>query len=315
MAIQISIVIPNYNGQKFLKSCLMSVTDQLTDACEIILVDDGSTDGSINIVRGEFSNLLKTGQLKLICIENSGPGEARNIGIRYATGAYIAFVDSDDFVTPDYVSSVVDILTTHVPDILQFNVQRVSNAEASERILIPCHFSANGQYRMADVRSEIFGIGKWFPCPRVFKREIAQRYPFPSERTFYEDLAAIPYIFLEDFSIYLFDRPLYVYRENPNGTTSNHKPEHAYTLCALLKRISAAPHSLARDLLRIQITRSIVFFTLELRLHDIQLGDLRRQIRELQNKSALAAHLGGADRFFLRFPLLYSMLDRGRKWF
>ena len=156
-------------------------------------------------------------------------------------------------------------------------------------------------------------MGKWFPCSRVFKADIARDHPFPAERSFYEDLATIPYIFLKDASIYLCDEPLYVYRDNPQGTTRNHKPSHAHTLLGLFWRASALPPSLARDLMRVQIARSIVFFAMELRLAEIPLDELRREIREIKKKSMLAAYLSMADQLFLRFPLLYTVIEWVRK--
>lgn len=315
MSIILSIVIPNYNGVEFLQSCLHSVFAQITDNCEVVLVDDGSTDGSADFVRLEFSNALASGNLKLVCTENSGPGAARNTGANASNGSYISFLDSDDFILPGYISRILAILEEKAPDIVQFNVLRTSDDKLTGQHIVSCHRSAEGLYDMDEVRADTFGVGKWFPCSRIFARNIILENPFPAERVFYEDLLTLPFIFLQSFKIYLLQDPLIAYRDNPEGTTRNHKPEHAHTMLGLFERVSVLPPSLARDIMLVQVARSIVFFTLELRLRNVPLRDLRRQIRALKNKPVLAFHLDKVDRFFLRFPLLYTAIDWARKWF
>lgn len=314
MKISLSIVIPNYNGATFLTACLCSIFAQITPDCEVVLVDDGSTDHSVDLVRRDFAQVLESGKLTLICTDNAGPGAARNTGIQAARGAYIAFLDSDDFIMPGYITRCIAVLRESAPDIMQFNLLRVLDDDLGGQQVVACHISPDGLYEMDTVRTEIFGIGKWFIC-RIFAREIMLLNPFPFERVFYEDLQTIPFIFLQDFKIYLVSEPLIAYRDNPQGTTRNHQPDHAQTLLAHFERISTLPASLPRDLMRVQVARSIVFLALELNMNGIELGSLRRQIRRLDNKANLAAHLSWADQFFLRFPLLYTVTDWGRKRF
>lgn len=161
---------------------------------------------------------------------------------------------------------------------------------------------------MDTVRAKSFGEGKWFPWSRIFAREIMLANPFPFEPVFYEDLQTIPFIFFQELKIYLLSEPLIAYRDNPQGTTRNHKPEHTHTMLAHCERVSALTQSLPRDLMRVKVARSIIFLALELKMHAINLNVLCRQIRRLENKTVLAAHLERVDRFFLRFPLLHTPL-------
>ena len=230
-------------------------------------------------------------------------------------GTYIAFVDSDDFILPGFIKRILAILQEKAPDIVQFNVLRVLDDKLTGQNIIPCHRMAEGLYYMDEVRADIFGVGKWFPVSRVFSRNIILKNPFPSERVFYEDLLTLPFIFFQSFRIYLLPDPLIAYRDNPKGITHNHKPEHARTMLDHFYRVSGLPHSVARDIMLVQIARSIVFFTLELKLRDIPLRDLRSQIRALENKQILGSHLDWVDRFFLRYPLFYTAIDWGRKRF
>jgi glycosyltransferase involved in cell wall biosynthesis len=90
-----SVVIPTYNRRALLERCLASVRAQTFEDYEIVVVDDGSTDGTV-----EMLNDLGSGRLKIIVQDNAGPGAARNRGVAAASGRYLAFLDSDDFWFP-----------------------------------------------------------------------------------------------------------------------------------------------------------------------------------------------------------------------
>lgn len=99
----VSIIIPIYNTEKYLRKCLESIQIQTYRGIEVIMVNDGSTDGSERICR-EF---LKDRRFKLMNQENSGVSVARNNGLKLATGDYILFVDSDDWMEPDMIATLV----------------------------------------------------------------------------------------------------------------------------------------------------------------------------------------------------------------
>ena len=95
----ISIIIPVYNVEEYLDDCLSSVFHQTLKNIEVVIINDGSTDNSINIIKryqNEYDNII------LIEQENKGLSAARNVGIEHATGKYITFLDSDDFITEDF---------------------------------------------------------------------------------------------------------------------------------------------------------------------------------------------------------------------
>ena len=91
----LSIIIPVYNAEKYLEKCLLSIQNQLLQNFEVIMVNDGSLDNSEIICRN-FAK--KDKRFRLLTIENSGPAHARNVGIAAARGEFIGFVDSDDFI-------------------------------------------------------------------------------------------------------------------------------------------------------------------------------------------------------------------------
>ena len=104
----ISVVVPIYNSGKYLKRCLDSIVNQSYKDIEIILVDDCSSDDSRKIC---FEYLKKDFRIKLITNEiNKGVAYCRNIGIKMATGKYISFVDSDDYVEIDYLEYLYSLI-------------------------------------------------------------------------------------------------------------------------------------------------------------------------------------------------------------
>ena len=107
---QVSVIVPVYNIIEYLERCVNSLTSQTYRDLEIILVDDGSTDGS-----GELCDELtkKDERIRVFYQENAGSSAARNKGIKAAKGEYISFVDSDDYVNPDFIEKMIEAAIRH----------------------------------------------------------------------------------------------------------------------------------------------------------------------------------------------------------
>ncbi|MBQ4507969.1 MAG: glycosyltransferase [Paludibacteraceae bacterium] len=126
----ISIIVPVYNVQSYLRKCIDSLLAQDYDDYEIILVDDGSTDES-SAICDEYGMKAERGELKVKNIRvihqpNAGLSEARNSGIRAAGGKYIMFVDSDDYIEAGVIQSLVVRMQRDDLDVLRFNYQNVN---------------------------------------------------------------------------------------------------------------------------------------------------------------------------------------------
>ena len=102
---KVSIVVPVYNAQKWLGYCLNSLLAQTWTEFEVILVNDGSTDDSLEICRN-YAEL--DSRFRVLDVPNGGVSRARNLGVSQATGRYLVFVDSDDVVTPDMLEVMLD---------------------------------------------------------------------------------------------------------------------------------------------------------------------------------------------------------------
>ena len=106
--VKISVIIPVYNVEKYIRECIESVLNQTLKDIEIIAVNDGSRDNSIKIIE----EYLSDARLKIINKENGGASFARNIGMKAARGEYIYFIDSDDFINEDVLE--VSVSYTHL---------------------------------------------------------------------------------------------------------------------------------------------------------------------------------------------------------
>lgn len=110
MAYILSIIIPVYKVEPYIRECLDSVFSQLPSSVEIIIINDGSPDRSIEIVKSNYSRWVASDQVVLIEQDNAGPGAARNSGLSVARGEYIGFLDSDDVLLESYFSTLLSLL-------------------------------------------------------------------------------------------------------------------------------------------------------------------------------------------------------------
>ena len=115
---KISIIIPIYNGEKFIKKCLNSILNQTYKNWEVIIVNDGSTDNTELILK-EYCE--KDSRILSFNKKNSGVSDSRNIGIEKAVGDYITFVDCDDWIEEDTLEKIVAILQEKECDVLRYN--------------------------------------------------------------------------------------------------------------------------------------------------------------------------------------------------
>lgn len=107
---QISIIVPVYNTEPYLRECLDSLVSQTFADLEIIVVDDGSSDGSLAIC-AEYAR--KDPRFRVFSTAHQGVSQARNVGLAHASGAYVAFVDSDDFICPDWCQVLRNLIQEH----------------------------------------------------------------------------------------------------------------------------------------------------------------------------------------------------------
>ncbi len=119
--IKISIIVPIYNVEKYLEKCLDSISNQNFQDIEIICVDDGSPDNSIEILNKYVS---KDDRIKIVRKKNGGLGAARKTGLEHASGEYIWFVDSDDWISENSLEKLYENATSNNSDVVMFDIYR-----------------------------------------------------------------------------------------------------------------------------------------------------------------------------------------------
>lgn len=147
----ISLIIPVYNVEQYLTDCLQSVCDQTYPSIEVICINDGSTDGSPEILE-KFKSRMGT-KLRIINKKNEGLGPARNTGIEASTGYYVYFLDSDDTLAPNALQSVYDVMSSQV-DFVAHGVkvvaldEQLENEVSSNKAWIDSVRKQNGVYQL-----------------------------------------------------------------------------------------------------------------------------------------------------------------------
>lgn len=127
----ISVIIPVYNVAAYLPQCMESLLCQSYRALEILLIDDGSTDSSGALCDAYAA---KDRRIRVIHKENGGAASAKNTGLRYATGEYLSFVDSDDYLEPDAYAFLVEQLEEHDADVIQSGYRDVFPDHSEDRV-------------------------------------------------------------------------------------------------------------------------------------------------------------------------------------
>lgn len=131
MAIPFSIIIPVYNKEAYILNCINSIISQSFDNFEVIIVNDGSTDGCLQIL-----NNITDNRFKVISTKNNGVSIARNIGINHSKGQYLVFIDADDYISSKYLETIYKVLQNGEIDILIWGLTKV-HTDGSQTVLIP----------------------------------------------------------------------------------------------------------------------------------------------------------------------------------
>ena len=216
----ISIIVPVYNVENYLKRCLKSLIAQTYTNLEIILVNDGSTDGSGNIIR-EFAE--KDSRFIIINKENGGLSDARNAGINIARGQFFVFVDSDDYVHPQFVELLYHTLLNTQSDIAV--CQSIEVDEKNE-----CTFNTQKSLeKRVEVFNSVEGMKFWytsnFRTPTVAWNKIYKRELFASERfdvgKYHEDEFIMHRLFMKASRIAYLWAGLYYYLQRSESITGN----------------------------------------------------------------------------------------------
>ena len=215
----ISIIVPVYNVEKYLKRCLDSLLRQTYKNFEIILINDGSTDNS-SIICEEYAKI--DNRIHILHQTNAGPSAARNAGITYASGKYITFVDSDDFVEEFYLEHLYRALVDNGSDISVCNFNSFNEDRQSflfsitkEKYFCKNYTIAEWMDLESSANNNLFLTFTFSPT-KLFKAELFEGIRFPLGRL-REDDATIYRLYLKASQITFINEGSYYYSQRSEG--------------------------------------------------------------------------------------------------
>ena len=227
--VEISIIMPVYNSQDHLKDTLDYILNQTFDDFELICVNDGSGDDSLDILN-DYS--LKDSRIKVFSQENKGQGSARNKGLEHCTGKYVYFMDADDCIIPEFLELVHDNIKNNSSEIVMF---KTGNIESGNKIDTPPLFPFYEVFKDVDFNDFTFDYtnvrkyvlnSSFAPWTKFYKKELFDRYDdFKfNEKLPYEDVLFHIKSMLRASRISFVPEYLYYYRiDNPNSSSFNYE--------------------------------------------------------------------------------------------
>lgn len=214
----VSIIIPIYNMEKYLKRCLDSVLAQTYANTEILLIDDGSTDRSKEIVAS-----YQDSRIHYYYKENGGQASARNLGLEKMTGEYVIMVDSDDYIHPNLISRCMEEVHIQAVDLVVFTSYNVNQA-------------GNKQYIPRSRGVFILDAGP-VPWNKFYLASLWKDCRFP-EDSWYEDLGIVPVVCLKAKHAIIIQDALYYYQVDREDSQSNQQdPQKFLDVAKMLENV------------------------------------------------------------------------------
>ncbi|MEG0855853.1 MAG: CDP-glycerol glycerophosphotransferase family protein [Terrisporobacter sp.] len=204
---KVSVIIPVYNVEAYLRETLDSIMNQTLKDVEIILVNDGSTDGSQNIIdeyAKKYENIVSIYQ------DNAGPGQARNKGIKAATGKYTVFVDSDDILPHDSLEVRYNLAEENNADMI---VCATCMYNGEETWPVKTHFFEEGE---KDIRKNYELFWMMGPCNKLYSTELIKDLEFPAGINYGEDQVFVTRAYIRAKKIFSTQYVAYHYRIRNN---------------------------------------------------------------------------------------------------
>lgn len=213
---RVSIIIPCYNAEKHIEKCIKSIINQTYKNIEIIAIDDGSQDNTLEILN-KFKE--KDKRINVISKKNTGVSDTRNIGIEKSTGNYIMFVDADDFLEEDAVEKLYNTIINNKVNIVRGMYRRISEKRISDENDILKYNNANN-YEI--IKSILNGDILCYVWLLMIKKEILQKYNIKFDKNLKIMEDTLFYInIIEKENIYFLNEVIYNYVQNEESATGN----------------------------------------------------------------------------------------------
>ena len=218
MGEKISVIVPVYNVEAYLERCVESILQQTYAHFELILINDGSTDSSGQIcdhLASQYENI------KVYHIENAGVSNARNMGIQLATGSWVTFIDSDDFVTQDYLATLASAVEGLNVGFVIAPLHHIKNGIVTD---IPPHSGKTELWSTEETMKELLMTTRtsFFPVAKLFNRDLLAYEKFNTNYHLAEDALFLTELLLKTrCSCVFIDKPVYYYDHREGSTTTS----------------------------------------------------------------------------------------------
>lgn len=311
---KISIIIPVFNTEKYVKRCLDSCVQQdlCTDDYEIIVINDGSTDNSLAIIEEiakDYSNIIISSQ------NNSGLSEARNSGLHIARGDYIVFLDSDDWLENNCLRRIIGLCYSNNLDLLRLAAANVKEGVITRRY--------NLKENIISAGAELLKEGLDFCAPfTIYKRKFLDEHKLRfMPGVFHEDNEFTPRVYYYAERVGCLNELIYFVYQSPNSITRSINPKKAYdsilvseslnSFCdGVDKNSKSTFHNIIGSTLNVSLHNSLLMSENELCNYKKFLREHRTVFSHLLHCSSFKYKIEGL--MFILFPqnipLIYKLL-------
>lgn len=222
-----SIIVPVYNTEKYVERCLASIERAMDVDCEVIIVNDGATDNSEEVIKTFINNLPEKYKNNFVYIkkENKGLADTKNVGIKNARGRYISVVDSDDYISQDFYNVARKYIDKC--DIIVYDLYVVFEKDKSWNYV----GRAYRDDKKEEMVSLLSGAMSGSSCNKIIKRELYNGHEVPVGKE-YEDTAVTPFILTEANKIEYIPYAMYYYLQREKSiVASNTLVSAFYKIC------------------------------------------------------------------------------------
>ena len=215
---KVSVIVPVYNVEKYLRDCIDSIINQTIKEIEIILIDDGSKDNSLSICN-EYAK--KYSNIKVIHKDNGGLSSARNVGLDQATSPYIMFIDSDDLYLPNSIEVMLNEIESKKADYVIGNYQNLTeDGVLWDKPIFDLEKYKNFKLSIKDY-TKSFYIMNSSACNKIFRRSFIEKHNLRFiEGIPAEDAVFTTFLFLKSKNVYYINDVMYLYRQRNGDSIS-----------------------------------------------------------------------------------------------
>lgn len=228
-----SIIVPVYNTEKYIEKCLQSILDAIKEDCEVIIVNDGSTDNSKEKIMNFINKLPERIKNNFVYTEkkNKGLADTKNVGLKLSHGKFISVVDSDDYISDDFYSIARKYINDY--DVIIYDVYVVFEKSHTLNYVS----RAKSDWKEDDFAAILNGAISGSSCNKIIKKELYNGHTFPVGKQ-YEDTAVTPFILSETKKIKYVPYPMYYYLQREKSIVATNTLMSAfYKICENISEV------------------------------------------------------------------------------